>query len=501
MTTRSKKESFVALALILFAGTSPVLGCGGEGEGEDVQASVQPGYWRLQNTEAMFARRCVASGGVNAAVVGGAICSGLAENQGYTYDFAPTHLWLKTQGTGPAKCLAVNSAGALVNAVCAASTANQAWTRLQITGTARFTFANAGKCLSMVTDGALSVATCVPGQRNQEWIQGNDPTLVEALAGGGLNSHDVPTGAPDVVVPATAGTIAYTQNAITHWDLTYIKYQPTNVSFESRGIVAVGRDQWGAPRYYVRTLHIDDPRTPNDIHHTFTSILPDGTQTPQVLDINIVNGQPKTTVVNNVPSATAHSTAVAVLLRDVQAFRAASGFAPVTPPSAAAFAQAAGVRPIQDLVTQLAVSDIPGIVLSALDVLVVELGCPICGGIIATIPLIRKLFPDNPPGGTPTCGSKTTEVKGDTGQCVVTGRPAECPLPPVKTNNSCAVQNAHALPSTESHGQDFCTVKLPTGPGLSCSKSPIPPSNVLCHIDCVQTHASCGWAWCQIPPK
>lgn len=501
MTTRNTRRT----ALVLTAALA--LGCGGAPEDEDIQQAFQPSYLRLQNTEATFARRCVVSGGANGAVVGGAICNNLNENQGYLYDATSLKRnWLKTQGTGPAKCLAVTAANTLVNAVCTESTANQTWTKLQITGTSRFTYANAGKCLTMATDGVLSVATCTPGARTQEWVQGNDQTLNEVLPGGELISPDIPTGKPDVVVPATAGTIAYTEGAFTTWELTYIKYQPTNVFFESRGIVVVARDQFGAARFYTRALHINDPRTPKDIHHTYRTLLTFGSASLQQIDVNMVNGQPKATVVNNIPNVTAHSTAIALLLRDVQAYRAAHGYGPVTPLSAAgAVARAAVPRPVQDVATDLTVSDITTAALTALDIIVVEAGCPLCGAIIATIPLLRKVFPDNPPGGTPNCGSRKTTVDGDTGQCTAHPIP-ECPAcggtGQPKCTNSCAVQNSHSLPTTSSHGGPIaCSTVIAPHPGRTCTKSPIPPANTMCWLDCTQTHSECQWAWCQIPPK
>ncbi|MFO0724338.1 MAG: RICIN domain-containing protein [Myxococcota bacterium] len=498
MRTIDMKRYAFTLTMLLAAA------CGAAPEDEDVQQAFAPGAWRLQNTEATFARRCVVSAGTSGAVVGGGICNNQNENQGYTYDTTSLKKnWLRTQGTGPAKCLAVTAANTLVNAVCTESTANQTWSRLQITGTSRFIYTNAGKCLTMPTDGVLSVATCTPGTRNQEWVQGNDLTLNEILNNGPIGSTDVPTGPPDVVVPATAGTIAYTGGAITNWDLTYIKYQPTNVFFESRGIVVVGRDQWNAPRFYALSLAIDDPRTPKDIHHTMKTILPD-TQAPQFIDINIVNGAPKTKPSNNIPNVTSHSTAVALAIRDIAAYRTAHGFGPA---AAARSAAAAGVisLPFANFVTALASDSLVDKVV-AVDALALELlGCPECAAFVLLTHVGRKLFPDNPPNGTPTCASQTINVDGGTDQCVAHPPPA-CP-PCGGTGqpaciNSCAVQNSHGLPTTTTHGGPIpCSQVIAPHPGLSCSKSPIPPSNTSCWLDCTQTHSTCGWAWCRIPPK
>lgn len=500
MTTRNTRRT----ALVLTAALA--MSCGGAPEDEDIQQAFQPSYWRLQNAEATFARRCVVSGGANGAVVGGAICNNLNENQGYLYDATSLKRnWLKTQGTGPAKCLAVTPASTLVNAVCTESTANQTWTRLQITGTPRVSYANAGKCLTMATDGVLSVATCTPGDSKQEWTQGNDQTLNEVLSGGELNWPDIPTQAPDLVVPATAGTIAYTQSAISKWDLTYIKYQPTNVFFESRGIVVVGRDQWNAPRYYARYLAISDPRTPKDIHHTFRSLLSQGSASLQQIDVNIVNGAPKSTVINNVPNVTSHSTAIALALRDIAAYRAAQGFTTATALSAQPQSVGTGILFIANMVSALASDSLTDKVTGAAALVVAELGCPVCGAFIILTNLGRKTYLDNMPNGTPNCGTTTTKVDGGTDQCTAHPIP-QCPpcggTGQPKCTSSCAVQNSHALPTTSSHGGPIaCAAIIPPHPGQTCTKSPIPPSNTACWIDCTQTHSECQWAWCQIPPK
>lgn len=476
------------VAGLLAAASLPLYSCGGEMEDEATQDALARGYWRLQNYETSFARRCVASGGVNGGLVGAAICNGLSENQGYTFDATTTKRnWLKSQTTGPAKCLAATTAGTVVNAVCTESVASQQWTRAFITGTSRAIYSNGGKCLTMATDGVLSIAPCVIGSRKQEWLQGSDQTLFEALNGGIVQLTDVPTMPPDVVVPATAGTIAYTQQAISKWELTYIKFQPTRVLYESRGIVIVGRDQWGAPRYYFRGLHINDPRTPADIHHTWTSALPVGSL---FIDANIINGVPKNTVFNGIPNNTAHATALALLLRDVKAS---------LPVAAVAAPLPTAIKPTADIIKQLTADDVVTATLEVGAVLLEVAGCPVCAIIVGGIPLLKKVFPDNPKGGTPNCGSEKRNVNGGSGQCEIQNRPVQCNL--VQTTNSCAVQNSHALPSTESHGRTFCTTPLPTGPGLSCSKHRIAPESPLCDVDCVQTHTECEWAWCQIPPK
>jgi hypothetical protein len=104
---------------LLTASALPLFSCGGEMEDEASQDALAPGSWRLQNYETSFARRCVVSAGVAGGQVGAAICNGLAESQGYTFDATTTKRnWLKSQTTGAAKCLAATAAGTVVNAVC-----------------------------------------------------------------------------------------------------------------------------------------------------------------------------------------------------------------------------------------------------------------------------------------------------------------------------------------------------------------------------------------------
>lgn len=473
-----------------FASKSPLLvllamlsaSCGGPGPDDgSVEQAFRTGYSRFQSGAAAIVRRCIESGGATGAVVSAKLCSNFREEQGFVYDSAKQ--WIKGQATGPAKCLAANPAGRVINAVCTDGVAAQRWVKVAVGNTGLSRFTSGGKCLQLSETGALSVAACAPSDLAQQWRLINDVTLDEALTAGPLGSSNIPTGAPDVVVPATPDTITFTDHAITRWELSYIKFQPARVPYEISGIVVVGRDEYDAPRAYFRATHTFDPaKLRTDVHHTWTVVLPGSTQNTKTLDVLITGGAATRTIANGVAGSTAHATMLALLLRDIAATSVARS----------------PIKDAADIVKSAATTD-------GAALLIVEIGstllapvCWQCTVIANLIPLARKAFPDNPPGGTNGCFSGVTNVRGGSAQCVLENRPSACPADPADApNTSCGVQNTHPAASTTSHSRVGCSTPVPTGPGLSCTKSPVPPGKVLCDIDCVQTHTECEWVWCK----
>lgn len=471
------RRALPAIALLALWGPLN-FACGGEEPEDDVSdQAFRTGYSRLQSADTSLLNQCVVSVGTSGMAVNAVPCSNLTEEQGFQLD-PSKHL--RGQTTGPAKCLAVNPGGRVISAVCADGVASQTWAKVPIVGTALAQYTSGGKCLTLAPTGALTVQVCQAGSLRQRWRSVTDPTLDELLSNGVLNSPDVPTGPADVVIPATPGTLAVTDRAITHWELTYIKYQPTNIPYETLGVVAVGRDEYEGARFYFRSLHIYDPATLNQqVHHSWKVMLVEA-RSPRILEVDIVNKVATRPVVNSIANVTAYNTAIALLLRDIAASQ--------TPRA---------IKPTSDVVKAVATTDGAALLIVEIGSILLAPVCWQCTVVANAIPLLRKAFPANPAGGTEGCGSDVLTVAGGAGQCVLQNRPAMCPLDPnERPLTKCAVQTTHPGETTSTHSRVSCSVKLPTGPGLSCTKSPVPPGRVLCDIDCTQTHTECAWAWC-----
>lgn len=467
----------------------------GPDEADEVSAAVfKSGYQRFQSDEAAFLRRCVTSKGNPGTRVAAAVCSELDEGQGFKYDSTTTRrLWIVGQTTGAAKCLAATAAGTVVAAACAENAPAMQWTRGAVVNT-KSTFSNAGKCLTLAPNGALTVAPCVAGARRQLWGPSSDATLIEALGNGALETTDVPTVPPDLVIPASAETFAETEGIITHWDLTYIKYMPAHLAYASIGILAVARDEFNGPLFLFRSLHIYDPTKPQDVDSTWIAQLPLTTTGNQSIRARSEGGAVKGTITNTMRGMTAHMTALAMLRRDVQAFQASR----VAPRAATDTA---------DVLSKLFVSDYAPTPLQAIEIGGVIIagsgaGAPAVAIMIAG-PLLAKTFPDNPPKNPdsrsnpecsmPSCASRWVQTDGsDCGP-----RYSGCG----PSFYECGVQASHPLLPIPGSFKDSCAKIIPAHPGYSCSKHPLNKAHTWCQFDCLQQRTDCLWNWCLLPSK
>ena len=134
------------------------------------------------------------------------------------------------------------------------STANQTWSRLQITGTSRFIYTNAGKCLTMPTDGVLSVVD-VPATSQVHRQVVRKELEVEVL----LSSPPV---APSPTDTAVYRRIAATLSPSAPVVPSFIAGITDSRYFRARGIAAYGFSPFALDWDALHTVHGPDEHIP-----------------------------------------------------------------------------------------------------------------------------------------------------------------------------------------------------------------------------------------------
>lgn len=264
---RTPRPLCSTLALVALTATAA---CGGPEEleqNDETEEALQSGYLLLQNAQALFVERCLTAPGQAAVPAVAALCDRNRADQGFLYDLSTNRHWIKSQTTGPGKCLTVSGTKVLLQP-CVDAAANQAWTRTIVTTSpvllAQYQFGSG--CLTLQGDGTTAVVAC-SGAKNQLWSLGLPNTLGVSLATGALTTTLYPVVMQEVAtVQASAQTIAETQGRIQRWKIHPIAYQPKGVAQQNVGVIVTGHDTNDVARTYASAQIVRNTAQPNDFH-------------------------------------------------------------------------------------------------------------------------------------------------------------------------------------------------------------------------------------------
>lgn len=511
--------TFVTLAL------STLLACLEDGDPTDPELGTDPqelasGKYFVRNLDATHARRCLELTGVTGARVTAEICSSKREHQGISHDGSKR---LVGQTTGPAKCLAVVAPNLVVMQPCATGVVAQQWTRLApLAGTSSAPYKSdlTGTCLTLRAGGAVVMAPCV-GAPAQGWRIGVEVTLIDTMQNGRLTQPMAdPTGlVNEVVVPASDVTKAATEGNIDRWSIFPIYVDV--VGFRALGYYAIGRDAWGAPRTFFKSLRTWYRSDLDDMRLVMTALMNStGTsyyQRDTLVTNNVIATHTPASFAEHLPISTANALLVEDLRR-VPAPRAAT-----TALTDLVYRDHLSSTAILEVGATVVGAGIAAGLLMPSSAIIVA----VAGGLDALIqnnPTHGRLpdpnhptppVPAQPTDGTPQCGyTQLAERAGNASRCD-DWFPANC----MQGSASCL-----ANPAT-------CTTTRPWSCGIqkrqvrqhvyeaapywrACSDNPgRPPAIDLtcvvtarhtnengsdsCHFRCTQSYVICGYSYCQ----
>lgn len=254
-----------------------ITACGGGEEFEDSEDALAPGYTTLQSSQTLLVERCLTAPGNAGAPLAAAVCDKNRADQGYFYDATATRHWLKSQTTGPGKCVTVSGTKLLLQP-CVDNAANQAFTQViaQTSPIGLYRYEHGTACLTLGADGATSMAACNPAAKSQLWAKALSNTLGVSLSTGPLNTAFtfVPAIIQEVAtVKASPATIAETQGRIQRWKIHPIAYQPKGVPQQNTGLIVTGHDINDVARTYLSAQTVRNTAQPNDFHALYRVIL------------------------------------------------------------------------------------------------------------------------------------------------------------------------------------------------------------------------------------
>ncbi|MFO0722623.1 MAG: ricin-type beta-trefoil lectin domain protein [Myxococcota bacterium] len=267
----------LATCTLALLGFTALGACGGPEDLEDTEDALASGAFLFQNSQALFVERCLVAPGQAGVAATAAVCDRNRADEGFFYETTVTRRWLRSQTTGPGRCLTVSGTKVLLQP-CVESAANQAFARNVISTSPVFLaqYQNGSACLALGADATTSMVACNTTAKNQLWTQAIPNTLGVALNTGPLNPL-IPAVSQVIqevaTVKASAQTIAETQGRIQRWKIHPIAYQPKGVAQQNAGLIITGHDINDAARSFISGQAVRNTAQANDFHAQWRVII------------------------------------------------------------------------------------------------------------------------------------------------------------------------------------------------------------------------------------
>ncbi|MBS2016495.1 MAG: hypothetical protein JST00_26660 [Deltaproteobacteria bacterium] len=467
-------------------------------------SALAAGYQRLQNANASFIYRCLVASGVAGAQVPARTCTLQDENQGFKWDKTASRQWIISQTTGKAKCLTRTAANDVVLQPCVENQSSQKWARTVTTTPAwsRYTFkSDNGGCLALNEAGDTRVAPC-DGTRDQQWTQpsdGTDVPLLESLSGGPLNAREAQPGAlvGEISIPASGVTKAATGGVVQRWTLYPIYYRPKGIDYESAGMIMIGRDGFGAARTLFKVLRTRHPSVPNDFVSEWRAIPADGNQAQLFRTATVEAGKLTAVYQGRIAFESRVATAIALLVRDLEAWAKPTARAAAAAPKPAAIIDAVVAAVADGELTATDALDLASLIP------VVGIFPAIASAYIQGNPMNGK--PGDASGGSPNCGfTEHSPSSGWPGADTCRDHPPlHCTSsdPQKPSVWSCFPQSVKNVTSAPWITPWNACSRFKPGIGMKCTLYDrlTETSMDLCKYRCTQDTSFCDWAWCRKP--